>query len=215
MRLRMRVKLIRYAFWIFTLSINNAFSSTIISEDTVGDFHGGQLFTLNSGQNTFTGSQFWGGDKVDGFRFIVQSGYTASISFNFSISGLSDIGALSWVWELNRLSIEDECTPTGGIPHSCLPPRGSELLASEIFQDPVGFVNPSDWGFEPIQGYLLSEGTYQIHDNYGFAQDEGGLFSYAIDIHVTEVPIPASLILYGTLLSILPFLNACLKIRPT
>ena len=183
-------------FSLLTVTAELAFSSTITTEDIVGDFHGGQLFTLNAGENIFNGSQLWGADPVDGFRFVVEEGYTASINIDYTISGLSDSGALSWVWELQRLPEEAICAPVR-TPHDCVLSAQNSLLASEIFADPKGFPYPDKWDYTPIQGYRVDDGVYAIFDNYGFSQDGGGLFTYSINVNVSEVPLPGAGFLYG------------------
>lgn len=188
-------------------------SSTVISEDTVGDFHAGQIYTLNEGSNSFEGSQAWVDDPVDGFRFIIPDGYRGTIEFNYEFINLGTTEGAAWIWELYSLSSEASCTPDINNPYSCLAPPGEEHITSEIFQTPEGFVAPSGWEFDPFNTFTLETGTYQLADNLGFSDADNPMFLYSANINLVAVPIPPAIILFGSGIALLGSLTTNLSRR--
>jgi hypothetical protein len=191
---------------IVALSLPWAAQAAIYDESVLGDFHGGQLFALVDAHNVFIGSQAWGADTVDGFRFVVQDGHQATINFNYSFSDLSPGEAQARVWDLYRApagtgACDPDSAPLGSCQGSMTP--GSSLVTAQIFRSAADVGVPSDWEFVDFDQVALGAGTYVLNDNYGFIRfGQGdaatGVFSYSIDIEQAAVPVPAAVWLFGS-----------------
>jgi hypothetical protein len=180
-------------------------AATVYDESVLGDSHAGQLFVLSDEHTVFKGSQAWGADPVDGFRFVVQNGYRATIRFDHSFHGLTPGEAQAWVWDLSKLPDGAGACSPDDFAWACVGTSapGSELVSSQIFRSEVGFATPPSWEFVDLEALTLSAGTYVLSDNYGFVRPgtDGaitGIFSRSVDIQLTAVPVPAAIWLFGS-----------------
>ncbi|MEI8571189.1 hypothetical protein J0667_04420 [Methylomonas sp. WH-1] len=201
---RMIVGLVISSLALVSMSLA-ANASNEYAESSIGDFNSGQLFTLQDTNNIFKGTHGWSDEgNFDGFRFVVQEGRQAIIDFNYSFIGLAANEAQAWVWDLSSLPAgTSACTPQAGLADSCSFVFGSQHITSQIFESQAGFANPSSWNFVNFDQLRLTAGTYLLADNFRFdnlsaSQTITGVFSYSINIQQTPVPLPASVLLFGT-----------------
>lgn len=176
----------------------SSFAVPVIDESQVGDFHGGQLFSLADGQNLFVGQHGWQGiDPFDGFRFVVDAGRQARVNLSYTFNNLSPSEKQAWIWDLSTIpNGSGSCTPNGFL-YSCLSiGSGQTRILSELFQSETGFVTPPNSTFGLLSQLTLGSGTYLISDNFGFdnlgaSNSATGTFAYSIEIVQTPVPLPA------------------------
>ena len=192
------MKHLGYILMVVVLSakLTGADASTLVNEEQFGDFNGGQLFALSEGANWFIGSHgFNTSDPFDGFRFIVPDGYKTTVNFSYSFPGLGDSESMAWVWELSALPQATSCDPMS-FEYECVLDPNRELLASQIFQTPADYINPDNWNYNEIQGFILDPGVYLLNDNYGFSDSVNATLAYSINLQTAAVPVPSSLLLF-------------------
>jgi hypothetical protein len=174
----------------------------VVSDETSGDFDAGQLFMPGAGTNLFSGTQLWGGDPVDGFRFVIPEGYRSTIAFSFTVTGLAAGEGAAWVWALSSLPVATGSIVDREFPYNCAAiPADGALITSQVFQEPEACVTPADWNYDPFNVVVLDAGAYLLTDNLRSSNAFGNpLFIWSASIERVAVPHPPAILLFGSAL---------------
>jgi hypothetical protein len=191
----------RPLLWAVFVLISTTSSAFAVSfdEKISGDMDALPSWTLDAGNNTFTGTISIGNQfDLDSFSFFLPYGYAATLSLSVNSLTFTDTSsALGW----NLSKQPGSCVVVLGGPLCHWGGQYQEVAGASYAKDLTGAISVAEGDPSLAEPVLLDSGPYML-SSYGVqttpvggSSSQGGTMDYTFQIQVSAVPEPSDVLL--------------------